>query len=128
MNYQQAEQTAMTLAAALDEIAAVTGDQLGLADPTHHLRARAEALRADRFKIVVVGGFSRGKSTLLNAVLGCDILPQKVTPSTAIITVIEYADQPSACVHSAGDPPRQERLSLEEFRRRYGLAEKQLTH
>lgn len=40
------------------------------------------------FRITVVGEFSAGKSTFLNALIGLDILPHAVTETTATITYI----------------------------------------
>lgn len=51
------------------------------------------------FRVIVVGGFSRGKSTLINALLGDKVLPAKMTPTTAVITVIKYGEQPRALVY-----------------------------
>jgi small GTP-binding protein len=122
-SYERAQRTTTILADGLDEIAGIVGLQLELSEPAIHLAARADAARADRFKIVVVGGFNRGKSTLLNAVLGYDILPQKVVPSTAIITLIEFSEQPTARVRFADEKTPDEVLSIEEFRRRFVLGD-----
>lgn len=44
-------------------------------------------------KILVVGGFSAGKSALLNTFLGSEeILPENISPETAIATEIVYGD------------------------------------
>lgn len=42
--------------------------------------------------VPVVGGFSAGKSTLLNSFLGNEILPTAVTPETALATELRYSD------------------------------------
>lgn len=42
--------------------------------------------------VPVVGGFSAGKSTLLNSFLGNEILPTAVTPETALATELHYSD------------------------------------
>ena len=42
--------------------------------------------------VPVVGGFSAGKSTLLNSFLGNEILPTAVTPETALATELRYGD------------------------------------
>jgi ribosome biogenesis GTPase A len=60
-------------------------------------------LEADRFHLVVVGEFNHGKTTFVNALLGASILPVGVTPTTAVIHHLEYADAPRAeVVYSAG--------------------------
>ena len=38
--------------------------------------------------LVVVGQFKRGKTTLINALLGVDLLPRAVTPLTSVITLL----------------------------------------
>src|ERR1043165_5049431 len=53
-------------------------------------------LEADRFHLVVVGEFNHGKTTFVNALLGASILPVGVTPTTAVIHHLEYAESPSA--------------------------------
>lgn len=42
--------------------------------------------------VPVVGGFSAGKSTLLNSFLDNEILPTAVTPETALATELRYSD------------------------------------
>jgi GTPase SAR1 family protein len=51
-------------------------------------------LAADAFNVVVVGEFSRGKSSFLNALLGQELLPVGVTPTTATINVLTYFEHP----------------------------------
>ena len=50
-------------------------------------------LAEDRFNLVVVGRFSRGKSTLMNAILGIDRLPMGILPLTSVITSVAYASR-----------------------------------
>lgn len=50
-----------------------------------HLRGRLED---DEFRIAVVGEFSSGKSTFINALLGRDILQHATTETTAVLTRI----------------------------------------
>ena len=49
-------------------------------------------LSQGRFHLAVLGQVKRGKSTLLNALLGEDVLPSSVVPLTAIPTFIQYGD------------------------------------
>ena len=46
----------------------------------------------DRLRVAALGQFKRGKSTLLNALLGATLLPMGVTPVTAIPTFIRIGD------------------------------------
>jgi len=47
-------------------------------------------LAEDRFTLAVLGQFKRGKSSLMNAVIGRDLLPTGVLPLTSAITVLRY--------------------------------------
>lgn len=52
------------------------------------LRLLEQRLAEGRFHLAVLGQFKRGKSTLLNALLGDDLLPTDILPVTAIPTFI----------------------------------------
>ncbi len=73
------------------------------------LAARVESalvkkLEEDRFHLVVVGEFNHGKSTFINALLGTRALPTGVTPTTAAIHHIRFAEQPEAAlVYASGE-------------------------
>ncbi|TBL81661.1 hypothetical protein EYB31_01280 [Paenibacillus thalictri] len=58
---------------------------LGFAD---RIKASLERLDRETMNLLVVGEFSRGKSTFINALLGAPILPSKVNPTTATINII----------------------------------------
>src|SRR5262245_9534075 len=63
-----------------------------------------EKLEADRFNLVVVGEFNHGKTTFVNALLGATVLPVGVTPTTAVIHHLEYAEAPRAeVVYESGE-------------------------
>ncbi|HTQ48214.1 MAG TPA: dynamin family protein [Polyangiaceae bacterium] len=59
-------------------------------------------LEEDRFHLVVVGEFNHGKTTFVNALLGHAALPVGVTPTTAAIHHIRWADKPEATVVMSG--------------------------
>lgn len=50
-----------------------------------------ERLLEGHFNLAVLGQFKRGKTTLINAMLGSKLLPTAVVPLTSIITLIKYA-------------------------------------
>lgn len=47
-------------------------------------------LAEDRFTLAVLGQFNRGKSSLMNAIMGRQILPTGVLPLTSAITVLRF--------------------------------------
>lgn len=55
---------------------------------------------ASPFAIMVVGDFKRGKSTLINALVGQEVAPVDVQPETISINRIEYAQEFSARVQT----------------------------
>lgn len=57
--------------------------------PCEELR---EKIQKNTFNLVVVGQFKRGKTSLINALLGVDILPVAVVPLTSIVTIMTYGD------------------------------------
>lgn len=62
----------------------------------------ASKLRDNKFNLVVVGQFKRGKSTLVNALVGDDILPTAVVPLTSIITILRHGSEEKITVAFAG--------------------------
>lgn len=57
--------------------------------PCEELR---EKIEKNTFNLVVVGQFKRGKTSLINALLGADLLPVAVVPLTSIVTIMTYGD------------------------------------
>lgn len=62
------------------------------------LRALRERAESNVFNLVAAGEFKRGKSSVLNALIGADILPVAVVPLTAIATILEYGAEPAVRV------------------------------
>ncbi len=63
---------------------------LGMEDGADQLGELADRVQAGVFRVLVLGEFKRGKSTLINALLGANLLPANVTPTTALLTLIKY--------------------------------------
>lgn len=62
-----------------------------------------EDIEKDHYSIMVVGEFKHGKSTFVNALLGQDIMPRGVTPTTATMNIAQYGeDQTIEIVKSNG--------------------------
>lgn len=72
-----------------------------------------ERLRSQRFRIAVVGEFSQGKSTFLNALLGEKIQPTRATPCSGTLTVLRYGKQKRViCRYRDG---REEEIPIELY-------------
>lgn len=59
-----------------------------------------ERLNDDEIRIAVVGEFSAGKSTFINALIGKDILKHATTETTAVITRIVNVDKKSSLCYT----------------------------
>lgn len=70
----------------------LNGNDIGLGMQLQHNRCMEEArmVTDGLFRVVVMGTFTSGKSTLINALLGSKILPESALPSTAILTFIQF--------------------------------------
>jgi predicted GTPase len=78
-------------------------DELGASALAAEARAVAERLGEGRFYVVCVGQFKRGKSTLLNALIGESVLPTGIVPVTSVVTVIRHGERLAARVrHESG--------------------------
>ena len=67
----------------------------------------------DNFNVAIVGEFKRGKSTVINALLGKNILPVDVLPTTATLNKITYNVTPFVTVEYKDG--RKEQIGIEEL-------------
>ena len=51
-----------------------------------------EKIENNVFNLVVLGQFKRGKTSLINALLGAEILPTAIVPLTSIATILKYGE------------------------------------
>ncbi|MGC8513127.1 MAG: dynamin family protein [Acidimicrobiales bacterium] len=72
-------------------------------------------LRERRFVISVVGEFKRGKSTLVNALVGESVLPVGVLPLTAVATELAWGEPSVTVVHLDGASEVIERSQLADY-------------
>ena len=61
-----------------------------------------EKWRNRSFDLVVAGQFKRGKSSLVNALVGAPVLPVGVVPLTSAVTILEYGEGAWAEIAFAG--------------------------
>jgi GTP-binding protein EngB required for normal cell division len=86
------EDAAPSALSRLAELAAEFGAE-GIAETA---RSIDERVSEGRFFVACVGQFKRGKSTLLNALIGENVLPTGIVPVTTVPTVIRYARERAA--------------------------------
>lgn len=96
MDLKQYEQKKFALAETIRSAQTVETRDSELLASSRDLHAR---LAEDRFNLLVVGRFSRGKSTLMNAILGGDFLPTGIVPLTSVITTVRYGSRKQVVLH-----------------------------
>ncbi|MGA8732732.1 MAG: dynamin family protein [Terriglobales bacterium] len=79
----------------------------GLVEFRSTLSMILDRLEDNSFEIAIFGRVSSGKSSLLNAMLGTDVLPVGVTPITAVPTRLLYSETPMVHVWFANRTPEQ---------------------
>jgi len=72
------------LAAILEAFPATEDDRQSLDHATRQL--------GELFLLVIVGEFNAGKSAFINALVGDDVMPEGVTPTTAVINLLRYGE------------------------------------
>jgi uncharacterized tellurite resistance protein B-like protein len=78
------------------------------------IEAVSKKLQSQKFRVAVIGEFSQGKSTLLNALLGQEIQPVRAIPCSGTITVLRYGKQERiVCRYKDG---REEEISFTEYK------------
>lgn len=86
LDHRKAE---FTLVADLERLS-VIATRLSLTDMVAQIDDARSRIESHRFSIAVVGEFKRGKSTFINALLGKEILPSDIAPTSATINRVSY--------------------------------------
>ncbi len=98
--------------ARLARLAERFGDD-GLSDEA---RAALQPLEENLLRMVALGQFKRGKSTLLNALLGDPVLPSGVAPVTSVSTLVRWSPEPCLTVfYENGDVQPSDIARLPDF-------------
>lgn len=109
----------MTTAEALNDYATrlqTIATDLGLAELGETIVEDTERRLSDsRIRAVVLGEIKQGKSTLINALLGKDILPTGVTPTTGATVIVREGDAPGP--HLRREDESRVTLESERFNR-----------
>jgi uncharacterized tellurite resistance protein B-like protein len=81
----------------------------------------SKKLQSQRFRVAVVGEFSQGKSTILNALLGEEIQPVRDIPCSGTVTVLRYGEQKRViCCYK---DKREEEIPLEQYQEKAAISE-----
>ena len=98
---QEAGRVAVTaeteLTAAIERLAQLA-DQQGVPDVAATLQELAQRVQRHEFRLAVAGQFKRGKSTVINALLGRALLPADVLPLTSVPTIVGQGPENRASV------------------------------
>jgi uncharacterized tellurite resistance protein B-like protein/GTPase SAR1 family protein len=88
---------------------------------TEEVTKISRKLESQRFRVAVVGEFSKGKSTLLNALLGEEIQPVRDIPCSGTVTVLKYGPQQRViCKYKDG---REEEISPQQYKEKASISE-----
>ncbi|WP_407384377.1 dynamin family protein [Ruminococcus sp.] len=77
------------------------------------IRELEDFIKSRTYRVAVIGEFKRGKSSLINALIGAGILPTDILPMTAAITHIRYGEEKriTICYHDGA----REHKSIDEL-------------
>ncbi|MEG4014638.1 MULTISPECIES: dynamin family protein [unclassified Microcoleus] len=88
---------------------------------TEEVTKISRKLESQCFRVAVVGEFSKGKSTLLNALLGEEIQPVRDIPCSGTVTVLKYGPQQRViCKYTDG---REEEISPDQYQEKASISE-----
>lgn len=88
---------------------------------TEEVTKISRKLESQCFRVAVVGEFSKGKSTLLNALLGEEIQPVRDIPCSGTVTVLKYGPQQRViCKYKNG---REEEISPQKYQEKASISE-----
>jgi len=74
-------------------------NKLNLPKDSENLEKLSKKVNNDTFKIQVIGTFKNGKSTIINSLLGEEVLPAYALPCTAVINEVKYGEKKDAVLY-----------------------------
>lgn len=114
-SYAGYKETVGNLTADLQELLKLS-EEIALVNTAESIKETLEKAKDEHFEVAIVGEFKRGKSTLINALLGQEVLPADVLPATATLNRVTYSTEPYVQVeYKNGDSERVEIDRLEEY-------------
>lgn len=118
---QQAAEILSGLAIAMDHTETTeSSGQLGLSRHIRTLQSTAEQLAQGTYRLVVLGEMKRGKSTLINALVGETVLPSDVNPCTALLSLLRYGPERQVTLHYTDEKPPNA-IDFDTFRSDYTI-------
>ena len=79
-----------------------------------------DKLESQRFRVAVIGDFSQGKSTLLNALLGEEIQPVRAIPCSGTLSVLKYGDRKRVvCRYRDGN---EQEIAVEDYQKKAAIS------
>lgn len=82
-------------------------------DCSQRIRKTSDQIISQVYRVAVIGEFKRGKSCLINALLGADVLPTDILPMTAAINRVIYGEKKQITIYYRDG--RTEDRSVEEL-------------
>jgi len=84
------------------------------------IQAIKDKLESQRFRVAVIGDFSQGKSTLLNALLGEEIQPVRAIPCSGTLSILKYGDRKRVvCRYRDGS---EQEIAIEEYQKKAAIS------
>ena len=121
-NLQQVAQVRKNIANNLDNLANTleSTDIDGLISAIADIKKKSKNLQEGVFRIFVLGDVKRGKSTVINALIGEDLLPRDVNACTGVLTVLRYGAEKKVTVYYQDDTPPEE-IDFTTFKEDYTI-------
>ncbi len=114
-SYASYKETVENLTGDLQELLKLS-EEISLVNTAESVRETLEKAKDEHFEVAIVGEFKRGKSTLINALLGQEVLPADVLPATATLNRVTYSEEPYVQVeYKNGDSERVDIDRLEDY-------------
>lgn len=114
-SYAGYKETVEGLTADLEQLLKLS-EEIALVNTADSIRETIDKAKEEHFEVAIVGEFKRGKSTLINALLGQEILPADVLPATATLNRVTYSEEPYVQVeYKNGQSEKVEIDRLEEY-------------